>query len=402
MALPKNSGGFWPLADIAAFKIVALLSLLMLTGCLGTKTVSTVEQAPDRPVKVDLSRIPAPWKGPAGQLAQRGFNQRELEAVFLSPNLQYNSRPMADKLREIYPIFYRSELTKEVQEKLFQLGYEVIIDGRGGSGTKRAVIKFQEDNKVKPDGEISDALLASINRAMKSKKKRSLAEYCPPPAVKPSRTATYNQFTSADNLAKITAYYKEDRALFKKVGQRYQLPGELAASIMWVETRYGTYFGKHKAAANLASMAATAHNFSLVEKEVGDLAAKDSGSRAFLVEKAKERGDWALNELAALMRYSFDNGHDPTTFPGSIYGAIGWGQFMPSNISKFAVDGNGDGRIDLFNKEDAAFSIGNFLKNSGWKSGLSEDERRAVIMKYNKSGIYVNTVLYLADYLAKL
>jgi membrane-bound lytic murein transglycosylase B len=35
---------------------------------------------------------------------------------------------------------------------------------------------------------------------------------------------------------------------------------------------------------------------------------------------------------------------------------------MPSNIKKFAVDGNGDKKIDLFDKADAIFSIGNYLK----------------------------------------
>ena len=396
-------GGAYTGAGRLSGMLLLMALMMMTTGCLGTKTVSTVE-TPERTVArpIDLSRIPAPWKGPAGKLAQRGFSQKEIEAVFLSPNLQYTSKPMADKLKEIYPIFYRSERTKEVQQKLFQLGYDLVIDGRGGSGTKKAISLFQQDNKLKVDGEISDGLVTALNRAMKSKQKRSLADYRPPEAVKPSRTTTYQHFTSPDNLAKITAYYKEDKALFQAVGRRYQVPGEVAAAIMWVETRYGTFMGKHKAASNLASMAAAADNFALVENEVADLAARDSGSKAFLVDKAKERGDWALNELAALMRYSFDNGHDPTTFPGSVYGAIGWGQFMPSNISKFAVDGNGDGKVDLFNKEDAAFSIGNFIKNSGWKSGgMSEDERRAVIMKYNKSGVYVNTVLYLADHLAK-
>lgn len=380
---------------------LALAVALFLSGCLGAKTVSTTggEAATAQPV--DLSKIPAVWRGPAAKLAQRGFNQARLEAVFNSPNLQYSSDPMATKLKELYPIFYRSDLIKEIQEKLYQLGYDILIDGRGGSGTKNAISGFQRDNGLPVNGEVSEATQAAINRAMKTKPLRPLSGYKRPPAAKPSRTTTYTQFTNPAQLAKIKALYQEDRAIFQRMSRQYDVPGEVAAAIMWVETRYGTFLGQRKAASMLASMAASASDFSVVEPAVAELC-RDRESREFLRETAVQRGDWALNELAALMTYAFDNGHDPTTVPGSIYGAIGWGQFMPSNITKFAVDGNGDGRIDLFDKTDAIFSIGNFLKSHGWKKGpMTEDERRAVIMKYNKSGVYVNTVLYVADHLAK-
>ncbi|MDL2259782.1 lytic murein transglycosylase [Deltaproteobacteria bacterium OttesenSCG-928-K17] len=383
--------------------VTLVVSAVLMSGCLGGKKVDTSPQpAQTEQRPVNLSRIKDPWKGPAEKLSRRGFTQAQLEAVFNSPNLEYTSAPMAAKLKELYPIFYRSERTREIQEKLYQLGYDLIIDGRGGAGTQKAVKRFQADNNLAVNGETSDATLAAINRVMKNKKLRPLSGYSAPPAAKPSRTQTYAHFTSADNLAKIRAYYNEDRAQFQRMARQYQVPGEVAAAIMWVETRYGTFMGKHKAASNLASMAAAASSFSVVEKDVEELIKQDAGARAFLVETAQARGDWALNELAALMTYSFDNGHDPTTFMGSIYGAIGWGQFMPSNVRQFGVDGNGDGKVDLFDKTDAIFSIGNFLKNHGWKPGaMTEDERRAVIMKYNKSGVYVNTVLYLADHLAK-
>jgi membrane-bound lytic murein transglycosylase B len=67
---------------------------------------------------------------------------------------------------------------------------------------------------------------------------------------------------------------------------------------------------------------------------------------------------------------------------------------------KYGADGTGDGRVDMFDKADAVFSIGHYLKSHGWKDGMDEEARRAVIMRYNKSGVYVNTVLYVADWLA--
>ncbi len=379
-----------------------LASVILLSGCLGPRENGSGKFETKSEKKVNLSRIPPPWKGPAAKLASRGFSQAQLEAVFRSPNLEYKSEPMAAKLKELYPIFYRSDLTKEIQEKLYKLGYDIIIDGRGGPGTQRAITKFQSDQGLSANGDVSEATLAAVNRALKkSRSLRPLSGYAPPRAQKPSRTATYPQFTNSAALAQIKAHYRDDKVLFQRMSRQYNVSGEVAAAIMWVETRYGTFFGKHKAASMLASMAAAASDFSVVEPEVKNLM-KDRGSKEFLRQTAVQRGDWALNELAALMTFSFKNGHDPTTFPGSIYGAVGWGQFMPSNLLKFGVDGNGDGKVDLFEKTDAIFSIGNFLKAHGWRgSNMSEEERRAVVMKYNKSGIYVNTVLFVADHLSR-
>jgi membrane-bound lytic murein transglycosylase B len=179
----------------------------------------------------------------------------------------------------------------------------------------------------------------------------------------------------------------------------YGVPGPLVASIMWIETGYGGFFGKARAAHSLASMAAAA-DYGLVAPRLSDIDI-DSETRAFMVETAGKRGSWAADELAALLAYAWANGLDPASFPGSIYGAIGYGQFMPSNIAKFAVDGNRDGRIDLFDKTDAIFSIGRYLRDSGWREPMGgEEARRAVIMLYNRSGVYVNTVLYVAQAIA--
>ncbi|MDR2946413.1 MAG: lytic murein transglycosylase [Candidatus Adiutrix sp.] len=388
-----NSSKYLPLLALT------LASVLLASGCLGVTTTTQGGGGPSQPTVA--CGIPDVWRGPAAKLAQRGFSQAQLAAVFNSPNMRYTSQPMAAKLKELYGIYYRSDLTRELQEKLYQLGYDILIDGRGGSGTQNTIKRFQADRGLPQTGDISDATLAAVNKALRTDRKRALSSYSPPPAKAPNRTATYESFTNAQGLAKIRAFYLADKKTFDRMSRQFQVPGEVAASIMWIETRYGDFFGTHKAAANLASMAAASSDFNVVREAVREIN-PDRESEAFLKDYARQRGDWALNELAALMRYAFDNGHDPTNINGSIYGAIGWGQFMPSNLSKFGVDGDGDGRVDLFNKTDAIFSIGQFLKSHGWKPGtMTEAERRAVIMKYNKSGIYVNTVLYVADALKK-
>ncbi|MDR3038776.1 MAG: lytic murein transglycosylase [Candidatus Adiutrix sp.] len=370
------------------------LAALWAAGCAGVSGLGPEAQ----PGTLTPAR---PWRGPAARLAERGFSAAELESVFNSPDLVYSSAPMAAKLRELYGLNFRSELTREIQEKLFQLGYDLTIDGQAGSGTRAVVSAFQKARGLAVTGVVSRETLAQIDRALKGQTPRPLAEYRPPPPPSPSRSATHAQFTNPQALAQISDFYRADRGIFDGMSRRCGVPGEVAAAIIWIETGYGRNFGRNKAAAMLASMAAASSDFSVVAPEVADLN-QDRESLIFLRKMAVERGDWALNELAALLRYAFDNGHDPVAFPGSIYGAIGWGQFMPSNVLKYGADGDGDGRVDLFNKVDAVYSVGNFLRAHGWAGPqLSEEARRAVIMKYNRSAVYVNTVLFVADHLAR-
>lgn len=370
------------------------LAALWAAGCAGVS-------GPGPAAGPGIGALARPWRGPAARLAERGFSAAELESVFNSPALVYSSAPMAAKLRELYGLNFRSELTREIQEKLFQLGYDLTIDGQAGGGTRAVISAFQKARGLAVTGEASRDVLAQIDRALKGQTPRPLAEYRPPPPPSPSRAATHTQFTNPQALAQISDFYRADRGLFDGMSRRYGVPGEVAAAIIWIETGYGRNFGRHKAAAMLASMAAAASDFSVVAPEVADLN-RDRESLNFLRKMAVERGDWALNELAALLRYAFDNGHDPAAFPGSIYGAIGWGQFMPSNVLKYGVDGDGDGRVDLFSKVDAIYSTGNFLRAHGWTGPqLSQEARRAVVMKYNRSAVYVNTVLFVADHLAR-
>ena len=56
---------------------------------------------------------------------------------------------------------------------------------------------------------------------------------------------------------------------------------------------------------------------------------------------------------------------------GSWAGAFGQTQFMPSTFLRLAVDFEGDGRRDIVNSApDALASAANYLRKSGWRSGL--------------------------------
>ncbi len=117
----------------------------------------------------------------------------------------------------------------------------------------------------------------------------------------------------------------------------------------------------------------------------------------YLQEKIKVKADWAYNELKALLRYAIKNNIDINTVPSSIYGAIGYGQFMPSNIPLYGIDANKDGKIDLFDPPDAILSVAKFLHTQGWKHrNIDFNKQVKVIKRYNHSTAYANTILALA------
>lgn len=84
---------------------------------------------------------------------------------------------------------------------------------------------------------------------------------------------------------------------------------------------------------------------------------------------------------------------------GAKHGEVGHTQFLPENILKYGVDGNGDGRVDLTNLTDSLTSTANFLKKKGWKKGrgYQEGERNfKVIQEWNAAGVYQKAIALMA------
>lgn len=73
------------------------------------------------------------------------------------------------------------------------------------------------------------------------------------------------------------------------------------------------------------------------------------------------------NQLIALMKIADKNKLEINDIHGSWAGAMGHFQFIPTTLSQYGADGNGDGRIDIINNiGDAMFSAGNYLSKLGW------------------------------------
>ncbi|TCB71638.1 lytic murein transglycosylase B [Acinetobacter sp. ANC 4216] len=82
----------------------------------------------------------------------------------------------------------------------------------------------------------------------------------------------------------------------------------------------------------------------------------------------ERRAQYFQDELAALIAWTYKDRVPASSVVGSYAGAIGYPQFMPSNISKLGVDYDGNGHIDLRNSAvDAIGSIANYLAQHGWQ-----------------------------------
>ena len=205
----------------------------------------------------------------------------------------------------------------------------------------------------------------------------------------------YEGLLKENVIAQAHSYLQENTELLEKINDKYCVPKEIIVSILLVETRLGDNVGGKRAFNTLASMALSTDLETIrpyLPKKLINPRNED-----FARTICRQKADWAYAELKALILYANRSEFDPLTFPSSIYGAIGLCQFLPSNILPYGVDADNDGRIDLFTKADAFYSIANYLREHGWKDTMDEGGQREVILRYNKSSIYANTVLAVAQ-----
>ncbi len=210
----------------------------------------------------------------------------------------------------------------------------------------------------------------------------------------------YGRFTSSELISNAQEYQKKYAKDLLMAEQEYGVDKNIITAIILVETRLGKYTGKSVVFTTLSTMAALTDP--LAKKKLWeDMPQKNRLSRDAFNKKVKKRSNWAYNELKAFIKYTARENIPPFKVKGSYAGAMGLAQFMPSNILALAVDGNSDGRVDLFNHTDAICSIANFLKRYGWHPEINRKQAAKVIYYYNHSKYYVNTILDIADILKK-
>ena len=210
--------------------------------------------------------------------------------------------------------------------------------------------------------------------------------------------ANYDHFLAPSEIAAARQFIADHRNCFRKAQAAYGVEPEIIAAILLVETHFGSYTGKTPTLAVFSTFAIMDQkaNRDKVWKLLSPRDRQKWGREAF-DRKLLDRSAWAYRELSALLELENTHGIRPESLRGSVMGAIGWPQFLPSSLVKFGADGNGDGRIDLYNAEDAIFSTANYLRAHGWCEARFPSDREAVIWDYNHSKAYVRTVLGIAE-----
>ena len=81
------------------------------------------------------------------------------------------------------------------------------------------------------------------------------------------------------------------------------------------------------------------------------------------------RSEFFKKELTQLLILAQEKNLNPLSLKSSYAGAVGLPQFMPSNLRRYAVDFNQDGRVNIWQDvEDAIGSVANYLKEHGWQA----------------------------------
>jgi membrane-bound lytic murein transglycosylase B len=137
-------------------------------------------------------------------------------------------------------------------------------------------------------------------------------------------------------------FWQENAADLARAEATYGVPAQVIVAIIGVETEYGRNMGK----------------FGVLE------------ALATLAFDYPPRAEFFRSELEQLLLLARENQVSALDIKGSYAGAIGIPQFMPSSQRRYAVDFDGDARIDLRRSTtDAIGSVARFLQMHGWQAG---------------------------------
>jgi membrane-bound lytic murein transglycosylase B len=163
------------------------------------------------------------------------------------------------------------------------------------------------------------------------------------------------------------AFWDENQVFLSQVEQDSGVPAEIIVAIIGIETIYGRQTGNFRVKDVLSTLA-----FSYPETPntpAREQLFKDQLKELILLCWTEAGGKLpAKNDAQGVNHARFNACLNQNS---SYAGAIGLPQFMPSSIRNYAVDGDGDGRVNLKQSpKDAIASVGNFMKKHGWQAGM--------------------------------
>ena len=150
------------------------------------------------------------------------------------------------------------------------------------------------------------------------------------------------RLVSQSRIKRGREFVAKHAAQLASVAQETGVDSAIIVAIAGIESNYGANMGKHLTLRVLATL-----SFDY-----------------------PRRSQFYQRQLAEFFRLCFSQGLDPLLVKGSAAGAVGMGQFIPTSYRDFAIDGDGDERIDLFHSEaDNIASIAHYLARHGWQAG---------------------------------
>jgi membrane-bound lytic murein transglycosylase B len=173
----------------------------------------------------------------------------------------------------------------------------------------------------------------------------------PGPPGQPKNWQAYRaRFVEPVRIAAGVRFWKDNERTLARAERDFGVPPEIVVGIVGVETIYGQQMGNFRVLDALATLA-----FDFPESH----------------PRAAERSAFFRSELEQFLVTERERRGDPAHPLGSYAGAMGMPQFMPSSWAKWAIDFDGDARIDLRGSPaDVIGSVANYFKSYGWQPGL--------------------------------
>jgi membrane-bound lytic murein transglycosylase B len=173
----------------------------------------------------------------------------------------------------------------------------------------------------------------------------------PAPTGTPKNWRVYrSRFIDPVRIAAGVRFWRANAETLARAEADYGVPPEIIVGIVGVETIYGHNMGNFRVIDALATL-----SFDFPQSH----------------PRAAERQAFFRGELESFLSIESRTAEDPMVPVGSYAGAMGMPQFMPSSIAKYAVDFDGDGRIDLVNDPaDVIGSVANYFRAFGWQPGM--------------------------------
>ncbi len=160
---------------------------------------------------------------------------------------------------------------------------------------------------------------------------------------KPKKTMSWDKykrlFITQKRIDNGIEFWKKNLKTLKRAEKKFNIPQEIIVAILGIETNYGHNQGKHPTLETLARLSFGKHR----------------------------RKKFYQKELKEFLLMSRDNNLPPLSIKGSYAGALGYAQFISSSYRYYAVDFDGDKKVDLFSSPaDAIGSIANYFDKHQW------------------------------------